>query len=267
MVTLDQAGRANGWTELSGPPDSLSDFVRFFWTQNCPVADNSAARWRIVADAAAHIIVSRDRTSDGRARTRVTLVGARSRFTDSDTTRRHWVAGVRLRAGVLPLLTGLPASDFADRSVPLSVLGASAGRELADRLETATGPDQAKQLMRRFLATALRGAGVPDRRIAVFAEPARSGRSLRVRDIAAGAGVGERTLRNLCAESIGLSPVVALRARRLHVALWLALTRRWGWARVAAHSGYYDQAHMIRDFRMLLGETPGEFMRRGDAVR
>ncbi len=33
-----------------------------------------------------------------------------------------------------------------------------------------------------------------------------------------------------------------------------------GWATLAADCGYYDQSHMIRDFRALSGYTPGEYV-------
>ncbi len=33
-----------------------------------------------------------------------------------------------------------------------------------------------------------------------------------------------------------------------------------GWAALAADCGYFDQAHMIRDFRALSGYTPGEYI-------
>jgi AraC-like DNA-binding protein len=32
------------------------------------------------------------------------------------------------------------------------------------------------------------------------------------------------------------------------------------WARIARDAGYYDQAHLIRDFRELVGLTPGNFL-------
>ena len=34
------------------------------------------------------------------------------------------------------------------------------------------------------------------------------------------------------------------------------------WVRIAADAGYYDQAHLIADFRQLVGLTPGAFLKR-----
>jgi len=40
-----------------------------------------------------------------------------------------------------------------------------------------------------------------------------------------------------------------------------------GWARIAATTGYFDQSHLIRDFRLLLGETPRTFLARRNIDR
>ena len=37
------------------------------------------------------------------------------------------------------------------------------------------------------------------------------------------------------------------------------------WGRIAADAGYYDQAHLIGDFRELVGLTPGAFLKRAGA--
>jgi AraC-like DNA-binding protein len=34
------------------------------------------------------------------------------------------------------------------------------------------------------------------------------------------------------------------------------------WSRIAADAGYYDQAHLIADFRDLVGLTPSAFAKR-----
>ena len=38
------------------------------------------------------------------------------------------------------------------------------------------------------------------------------------------------------------------------------------WAFLAIDAGYYDQAHMIRDFRQFAGITPGAYLREQHAL-
>jgi AraC-like DNA-binding protein len=81
-------------------------------------------------------------------------------------------------------------------------------------------------------------------------------------------GVGERTLRLLCNDEIGLAPKRVARVFRLYRSVRLALREGpGGWSRIAAISGYHDQPHLIRDFQALLGETPAKFLLRGGRAR
>jgi AraC-like DNA-binding protein len=265
MVTLDQAGRGARQTRIIEADPRLDRFVELLWLQAPAGADRGARAWRIIADASAHLIVSRDRDPRGRPRTRVSVVGARTRWVDADITRREWVAGVRLRKGVLPLLTRLPASDFTNRTVPARDVFGSAGAGLRERLEAVAGPAEVARVVSAFLADELAGCPAPDPRIDAGAGQSRHPAARRVRELAARAGTGERSLRRLYADGVGLSPVCTLRIERMHRALALALAGAGGWARIAARSGYSDQSHMIHEFRTLLGETPRRFVGRRSA--
>jgi AraC-like DNA-binding protein len=200
--------------------------------------------------------------------TRATFVGARSHHVESDMPRRIWTAGVRFTPGTLPLLTRLPASDFADRGVSVEDAFGAEGRDLEHDLADAVEAPDAIRLVRDALTARLASAMPPDRRIRGLVQLARAGasgaRSDRpaVRALADELGVATRTLRQRCAQDIGLPPVLVLRVSRLHRALGLALggSTPGGWAAIAARTGYFDQSHLIRDFRLLLGESPGQYM-------
>jgi AraC-like DNA-binding protein len=75
--------------------------------------------------------------------------------------------------------------------------------------------------------------------------------------VAAELGVSERHLRRVFRETVGVSPKAFARIARFHRALGAGRQdARAGWASIAAAAGYYDQAHLIAEFRAIAGVTP-----------
>lgn len=73
--------------------------------------------------------------------------------------------------------------------------------------------------------------------------------------------ISHRQLDRLCNIYFGASPKRLHRVfRALHVSTRLALSDTSDW-REAVGEQYHDQSHFIRDFKDLIGCTPGEFMR------
>lgn len=97
-------------------------------------------------------------------------------------------------------------------------------------------------------------------RIARFAETDRAVR--RVDDLARAAGVSSRTLQRRFATCAGVSPSWVIRRFRLLEAAELVCEgAQVDWADVAASLGYADQAHLVRDFRATLGDSPAAYAR------
>jgi AraC-like DNA-binding protein len=66
----------------------------------------------------------------------------------------------------------------------------------------------------------------------------------------------KRFVRRFSAQ-VGLTPKLFARVRRLQrVLAAIELDRPVDWAAVAAEHGFYDQAHLVNDFRELTGITP-----------
>jgi AraC-like DNA-binding protein len=61
-------------------------------------------------------------------------------------------------------------------------------------------------------------------------------------------------------EQVGLPPKVMARVLRFGRALDLMGHGTPSWADIALACGYYDQAHLIREFRALAGCTPTELL-------
>ncbi|HEY7489118.1 MAG TPA: AraC family transcriptional regulator [Streptosporangiaceae bacterium] len=61
-------------------------------------------------------------------------------------------------------------------------------------------------------------------------------------------------------DQVGLTPKVMARVLRFHRAMDLMMHGMPNWVDIALTSGYYDQAHMNREFRVLSGLTPTELL-------
>jgi len=84
---------------------------------------------------------------------------------------------------------------------------------------------------------------------------------LSVDDFAAVAGISERQLRRTCLKHSGLAPKQLARILRFRNAIARLRGGETHMAELALDCGYYDQAHMIRDFRDLAGISPVRYLR------
>ena len=240
MIWLDEGGRQRD-TRLIAPPPSLCEAVEHCWThQQLP-----RRKWRVVPDLSAHVIFSLSGSTAV-----CHIVGARSTYCDIDVASRDLTIGVRLRPGALPQLIRASASHLSDRSESLESVAGSEGRRLIERLADAA-PGDRLPLLTQFLSGRLR----PCRPIWQFEAHA-------VADLEREWAVSRRAVYDRTLGTIGLAPKRTLRIHRLHRAL-AALHAGTTLADVALGAGYCDQSHLTREAVRLLGESPGEWRRRG----
>jgi len=74
--------------------------------------------------------------------------------------------------------------------------------------------------------------------------------------------ISVRKLQRLFSEYVGVSPKWVIQRYRLHEAVErMAFASMIDWADMALDLGYADQAHLIRDFKKLVGQSPAEYAR------
>lgn len=84
---------------------------------------------------------------------------------------------------------------------------------------------------------------------------------LKVSDICQKFDIEERQLQRLFHKYIGISAKWILNRYRIHEALELVETsENINWSDLAVKLGYYDQAHFIKYFKGLLGQTPHDYL-------
>lgn len=180
------------------------------------------------------------------------VVGAMSREKRFDLRAQAWTVGVRFQPGMAGPFLRVPAQQITDRTVPLDCFWDSAARELQSRLSESRSADDCCNVLAAALAP-------PD------SEPNQTQRAVEAITAAQGdvdmewiirqTGVTGRHFRRRLLEETGLSPKKLCRVLRFRRAL--ALGRKGlPWSLVAVDAGYFDQAHLIRDFREFAGSTP-----------
>jgi AraC-like DNA-binding protein len=83
---------------------------------------------------------------------------------------------------------------------------------------------------------------------------------LTVDDFAAHTGTRVRSLQRLFSRYVGVSPKWVIQRYRLHELLeQMHAGKRLDWAQLALDLGYFDQAHLINDFKSITGYAPTEY--------
>lgn len=168
----------------------------------------------------------------------------------------------RLHLGRVEGVLGVPASALAGCIVPLDELwGEAATRRLLDRMAGARDANDAAAALEHALAERLASAGQPRARARLALDAAERLTQASVNTVAADLAVSERHLRRIFWETLGVSPKAFARLTRFRHAMSIAgAEARVSWASIAAAAGYYDQAHLIAEFRAITGKTPRAFL-------
>lgn len=178
-----------------------------------------------------------------------------------------WVVGLHLTPGAIFDLTGTPAHVLTGQVVPW--LDVWPGWDLTE-VWRARGPEERIAALR---ASASRHIGhrtlSPDgQRARDVAQLTQDDRSIdSVQALAARTSMSERHLQRVCRDHLGVSPRWLLRRARLLDAHELLSSSDLDLSQIAQRLGWYDQAHLTRDYTTITGIPPARLRRALDRDR
>ncbi len=208
------------------------------------------------------------RLGDGRAPERMAthgsfVAGLYSTYAVSENTG----ASHCLQFNLTPLgarrILGLPLHHLANRIVDLAdVLGKEA-LELEERIADTIGWPARFALLDEFLEARIAAAAqVSPVVLAAWQRLERSGGMVPVSGLARDLDISRKHLSVRFREAFGLPPRTVARLLRFRRVIdGLAAEQAPRWSELAVDCGYYDQAHLIRDFHQFAGMSPRAFMR------
>jgi AraC-like DNA-binding protein len=166
---------------------------------------------------------------------------------------------VSIRPGRARQVLGYPLYELADRVFPLEDLWNSFGRTLCSQLME-EGPDRAAALVEEALSKVIASQDPkPSLIVSQIVQAMDKNTYAAVDDYADLAGLSPRHLRRLFQLELGIGPKRYLRIARIRRLLATARANV-PWATLAIGAGFYDQAHLIADFKELLNATPDSFL-------
>jgi AraC-like DNA-binding protein len=250
------------------PPPELASFAQFSFVLP-EYRSNTEHDLRRVPTPRATLYFAadvREHVSGAKIGTGVFCEGPHSRGFEVKCDCSEMIA-VKVKSGALGALLGVPARELRDQTVNLEDIWGRAAARLAEQMQEAGSAMERLQLLQRELsrrylvherenALALAAANAIERR---------AGR-VRIADLSAGAGVGRRALLQRFDACVGLSPKQYVRITRLRSMIAALFARQSeDLSSLSIKYGFYDQSHMIHEFRDLLGVSPAAFKKELDA--
>ena len=252
------------------PPVTLAGLVQHYWYVRWNVGDQ-AQTVQTLPHPNVHMVIE---TTQSR------IAGITpGRFTRT-LEGEGVVFGVKFRAGGFRPFLGRSVSSIANRMLPIASVFSGAD-EMAQAVRGCAEPEDKIAVMNAFLAARLPPADANVDRVARIVDSIVHDRSItRVEDLAEREALGIRALQRLFGAYVGASPKWVINRYRMHEAVeqialgqtalgqtalgqtalgQTALGAPPDWITLALGLGYFDQAHFIRDFKALVGQTPAEY--------
>ena len=161
--------------------------------------------------------------------------------------------GIRFHPHTAGQVLGIPMSELTDTTTSLDDISRPLWREMEELADVRAPLDAIAALDRVIarrifthnekLAAAVRGLQLV-------------GGSVSIAAAADHAGLSVRQFERQFLSAVGIAPKLFCRMQRFQRVFPALEEARSGWADLAARCGYYDQAHLIRDFREFAGKPP-----------
>jgi len=242
------------------PQPPLNSFVECFWALESDVPSTQPER--ILPDGCVELILnfgaqfSQHDEGELKLQPRSFLVGQMTGPILISPTGPVHLLGIRFHpGGTLPFLR-FPLHEITDQVVDLGGLSSKLERELLSVTSQSPLLTDKVNAVEAFLTNQLLNTKQDSWPMMLAARIVDSGGVVAVDRLARDAGISSRQLERRFLREVGLGPKMLGRIIRFQQVFRAVEQCNSAWAEVAIECGYYDQAHLIRDFNQFARQTP-----------
>jgi AraC-like DNA-binding protein len=193
---------------------------------------------------------------------RSVLVGPQLTRVTLDLNRNHKAVRVGFHPGGLYRLLGISMAEMIDESYDASDVFGNELKQINERLQEAGTFDEIHLIIEHFLLQKVKTLKRALPFDMVMLELLKYSGNMPVGQMASLACLSLRQMERICKERIGLPPKLFARLTRFSKAYRLRENfPEISWTQIAYECGYFDQMHLIRDFKQFAGVAPGIIQR------
>jgi AraC-like DNA-binding protein len=187
----------------------------------------------------------------------VMLTGPQLKTVDLQMGHQLYLLYIGLRPGALHKLTGIPMYELVDTDLDAALAFGPVIAGLEEQLRNTIDDDHRIILVQQFLISKLNNVFRLDPLDGALRNFMSCNGNLPVDQVAKAACLSTRQLERNCNERLGIPPKLFGRLVRFSSAYrQREIKPQVNWNNIAFNSGYFDQMHLIRDFKEFTGGVP-----------
>jgi len=244
---------------------ALQPYIKLICTMECE-DDVDTSYIRVLPDACVELFLNYTSTPvaiiDNELHKRSIVIFRMGRPTDVQMRKGAGVIAICFYPGMAYKFIQIPMHVLSDTTTPLVDIWGAMAVEIEDKIAGLSNNEVRVSLVQKYFFKELAN-GKDDLQVVYCLRQAHvSGGAIPVGKLVCDTGLSQRHLSRKFQEYVGLSPKEYLRISRFIFSLgYLKRFPLFSLTEVAYKSGYYDQAHFIRDYKEYTGYTPGQVVR------
>lgn len=247
------------------PQPPLARFIECFWTLESDSKSPACRPETILPDGCVELILNfsapfRELKEAGNEEQQPTLfvVGQMTQPVAIAPTGPVQLIGIRFHPGGTAPFFPIPMHELTNQIVELDAIDPGLALKLTAVADNSTSPRKIAAVEACLANYASRFDN--SRLLSVTANAVQVGGRVTIDQLADAAGISGRQLERRFRHEVGIAPKLFCRILRFQQVFRAVEKNSAGWAGVAADCGYYDQAHLIRDFQEFARQTPAVFL-------
>jgi len=249
------------------PSSVLAPYIKYYWMLESCVSQKETYHHRIIPNGFVELIFYYNDTPEylrksTRIKSKAIISGQQNEYYDIAITGEMKLFSVIFKPQASRLFLGLPVNELTNQSISADIIFKGKINSITERLADTSEIYKKVEIVESFLVEQItQNRDFSVSRISDSVGYINMSRGFnQVELLASRACLSRKQFERVFGEFVGLTPKQFLKIIRFQYSIYLQQKEfNNNLAALAYDSGYYDQSHMINDYKSLSGLTPSQY--------